>query len=44
VSVLLLDGVVTLYLNTCCDITAGMQMYLRFSAHAFEPVMEPACI
>jgi hypothetical protein len=39
-----LNDVVVLYLNTCCDITIGAQLYRRFSAHAFGAVMEPACI
>jgi hypothetical protein len=43
-SVLFLCEVVVLYLNTCCDITIGTQLYRRFSAHALEPVLEPACI
>jgi hypothetical protein len=29
-------------LNTCCDFTIGTQLYRRFSAPAFETVMEPA--
>jgi hypothetical protein len=44
VLVMFLNDVVVLYLNTCCDITIGAQLYRRFSAHAFGAVMEPACI